>query len=337
MATTWFERFLERILGWGDAPVRTWLRNTVGGPYGIPVNPHVHLPDKVRIAKYFRATPDDAAERFSVRLLVGFGPLVLLLAGAALLVGEGGVAVVVAVFGLLLMTMGWTGLVAFWREYAEAEPKPDDAEMDAYLAAQLGDVVNHAMRRLGVEMDQIVMTSEEFDPEGASGAAPQRLAEQHEGPLTLIGMVLDGHRGRLGETDLVWRFPVYDVMVICPTWSFLGVFECRWDMRKLSRSNEEIREYHYDDVALVSMTNKSHQLDVKPLDHLDRGIRYSKVALVELQIVATAGERDRSEIVVDIDDGAPRPRAIRVVESRMQVVIPALRRLMRRKRRQPVR
>jgi hypothetical protein len=303
----------------------TWLRKRFGKTAEEPRKPTPAEIRKEEVTKYFKPTPDQADQVTAYKFLASGGFFVLF--GLALLaVGAPALAVPVLLIGILVVLHGWERLALYRRDHAAAEPKPTDRKMDDYLEGDLAAVATHALKRLGLTEADLELTSEQADPTRA------RLADQGSGPLTVFGPVVTSKK-RIGkEKENVWRFSAYEVMVICPTRDHLGIFECTIDLHTGGKRDEEVREYYYSDVAMVALVNRPPtELALHPLDRDGSSRAFiNKIALCELQIAASSG--DRSTIVAGVNPTGPR-RTVTLLESRLDRVVDALRRLLRHKKR----
>lgn len=103
----------------------------------------------------------------------------------------------------------------------------------------------------------------------------------------------------------MWRFSSYDVMVICPTWYHLGIYECVLDFAGGGRGNEDTHEYHYCDVVAVATRTRSRTgPGFELVDDASNHVSLMRTMTQDLEIVASSG--DRSAIVVGIHDDAAR-------------------------------
>jgi hypothetical protein len=200
--------------------------------------------------------------------------------------------------------------------------------MNELLQVSLNAAAERAMKRLDLSRADLALTSEEADPDGAASDTP-RLAEQGSGPLTIFGPILDPRKQRIGR-DRVWRFRSYEVMVICPTKHHLGIYECSLDMRTGALGKEEVREYYYSDVIMVSLVNKPSEIALESRNRDGSVVFRGTAILDELQVVVASG--DRSEIIAGITERDSVGRAIRLQESRLDQVVASLRVLLRSKK-----
>lgn len=281
------------------------------------------------VEKYFKRTPA-RHERLAAIRLMRAGTILLIVALTLLLVGSLVLAIVTVILAAGVFLHGRAELLEYLRAHHAAEPKPSDEKMNELLQTSLDAAAERAMKRLDLSPADLALTSEEADPAGATSDTP-RLAEQGSGPLTIFGPILDPRKQRVGA-DRVWRFRSYEVMVICPTKHHLGIYECMLDMRTGTLRNEEVREYYYADVIMVSLVNTPREIALESRNRdgsVTMGFRGIAI-LDELQIVVASG--DRSEIITGITERDTVGRPIRLQESRLDQVVASLRVLLRSKK-----
>lgn len=178
---------------------------------------------KKRVEKYFRRTPDPKQRTPAITLVGAAAAAGVLLAIIMFASGSG-------FLGLLLLAAsgygGYKGLqrmAGYNREYAEAEPKPSDEEMDYLLGRDLAGGREQAMRRLGLTLDELELPSEQWDPVAHLTRGNPLVDQQHQ-QLRDLMIVYGPAFPTLSAVggDGVWRFAAYEVMVICPTGYHLG-------------------------------------------------------------------------------------------------------------------
>jgi hypothetical protein len=280
---------------------------------------------RAAVNRYFRPEPapeDELKAYWFLRL----GGVAALLGAAVFAVGLPAVAVPILLASLVLLVQGAERLGRFRRDAAAVTPRTSDAEMDRYLKADRERVAQHAMRRLGLSEDELELTSEQVDP-----LHLRWLADHGPGPPTVVGPVLEAKK-RIGD-DARWRFSANEIMVICPTADHIGIFECTVDYATGALRNEEIREFYYADITMVSLVNKPPTvLTLNPLDWSgQRRALVSKVVLCEMQIAVSSG--DRSTIVAGISPTDGQRWVIKLQESHLEYVVSAVRKLLRKKKR----
>jgi hypothetical protein len=278
------------------------------------------------LEKYFKEAPD---------------PRDLVVAHVVMVAGSAGCALAA---GLFVSVMPVLGSVVLWSaatvavmgcvqrfHYAKArdaaEPRPTDREMDQLFASELATIAHTALVRLGLTLDDLALTSGEWDPIAQLERGNPILSSADPRPLLVFGP---------GETamtaigrDAVWRFSAYRVMVICPTHYNLGLYTCAIDLLTGALSREETHEYHYDDVVAVSTVTTADD-DAHPGDpRADREFRFARTLLRQLRIIISSG--DRRSITVGVAGHMEAGRAA-VQSSGIEEVIAAVRRVLREKK-----
>ncbi|TWF78033.1 hypothetical protein FHX44_113952 [Pseudonocardia hierapolitana] len=280
-----------------------------------------------KVRKYFKITPDAREETRAIRVMwVG---VVGLIGAATLLIAQQSLlALLAAGVGAIAALQGRIALSSYRRRYEAAEPKPSDVDMDRILNQDLARVARRAMERLDVTADELELRSYEVD-QWAQISGRRRLADQGRGPLVVFGPA-ERSRGRQG-VDRVWRFAVYEVMVICPTGHHLAIYECVLDFVTGRRRNEDTHEYHYPDVVAVTTKTRApegFQLILPGGGTSDTAFRHTMTR--EFQIIVSSG--DRSSIIVEIRDDDRPEQEFKLQESGIDRVIAAVRRMLREKK-----
>ncbi|GAA3057794.1 hypothetical protein GCM10010464_22960 [Pseudonocardia yunnanensis] len=287
---------------------------------------------KKAVKRYFQITPDEH-DQSRARHQQQAAVVSIVVAGSLLLVEIHVLAILVAMLALVLALQGFTGMADYRRRLAAAEPKPSDQEMDHTLDEDLHAAAERAMRRLGLTRNDLELHSDEVDPPAEARRRP-RLADQGRGPLVVFGPA-NRARGRSG-LDRVWRFTLYDVMVICPTGHHLGIYECVLDFATGSRKDEETYEFHYSDVVAVSTrTRERAELGLELVYSSSIAVPLHRTMTREFEIVVSSG--DRSAIVVGIRDDDGLDQQLVLQESGIDRVTAAVRRMLRAKKGAPTR
>jgi hypothetical protein len=285
---------------------------------------------KAKAERYFRATPLNKDKNRAIALL-DVGAAALVISAVMGVLGGSATFLIVAVGGLVGMFVGWSQLEDYGRRFLHTEPKATDAEMDSWLNQQLKATEQEAMSRLAItplDLDGTASGAVGFDPWGAS---PHQVAPNHAGPFTVFGPVLDPKVHRVGD-DGIWRFRSYEVMALCPTTRYLGVYECVLDTVTGKRSKVELREYDYSDIVMVSLVDEPTKLEFTWLT--PQGVPQfagGKAKLRKLEIVVASG--DRSEIVAGVDFPLIPGGKMRLQNSGLEDIVQRMRRLVRTKRR----
>ncbi|GAA1177861.1 hypothetical protein [Pseudonocardia alaniniphila] len=287
---------------------------------------------KKAVKRYFQITPDEH-DRTRARHQQQAAVVSVVVAGSLLLVGIQVLAILVAMLALVLALQGLSGMADYRRRLAAAEPKPSDQEMDDTLKEDLHAAAERAMRRLGLTRNDLELHSDEVDPPAEARRRP-RLADQGRGPLVVFGPS-NRARGRSGA-DRVWRFTLYDVMVICPTGHHLGIYKCVLDFASGSRKDEETYEFHYTDVVgVLTRTRERAELGLELVYSSSIAVPLHRTMTREFEIVVSSG--DRSAIVVGIRDDERLDQQLVLQESGIDRVTAAVRRMLRAKKGAPTR
>jgi hypothetical protein len=283
---------------------------------------------KIRVEKYFRRTPDQHSRTLAIIFIsvsiVGGLLAIIVFAGGGRFLGF-----------LLLAVSGYGGyrgirrMVDYNDEYAAAEPKPSDEEMDDLLAEDLTGVRKQAMQRLGLTLDELELPSEEWDPVANLARGNPLIGDrQKRGPMVIFGPAFPT-LSAVGR-DGFWRFAAYEVMVICPTGYHLGLYRARIDFLTGGLDREETQEYHYNDVVAVS-TRTTPDQEVNSLDLREgKPIHFAKAVLREFEVVVSSG--DRSAIVVGIQNEERPEEQSKLQPSGIDGVIPSVRRMLKEKK-----
>lgn len=291
-----------------------------------------------RVEKYFRRTPDPK-QRTRAIFLISASTLGGLLAIIALTQGHD-------FLGVLFLTAGGFGgykgvrkKADYDKKYAAAEPKPRDEEMDHLLQSDLHGVCEHALRRLGLTLDELELFPQLWDPLANLDRGSPLADQQQRQPWIVFGPEVRGFsfgpKLRAFSTvgrDGLCRFVAYDVMIICPTSYHLALHQCTIDFLTGALRNEQTREYHYADVVSVSTTTRSDQeVPFQPLDlRSDEPVHFERALFRDFEIVVSSG--DRSKIVVGIQDEERPDRQVTLQPSGIEEVISSVRRMLKVKK-----
>jgi len=285
---------------------------------------------KKRIEKYFKKTPS-SREHTIAMVLLGAGGLSGLF-GLILIAGGNGVGVLFLAAAVYAAYKGGRRKLDYDKRYRAAEPKPSDDEMDRLLAKDLSGLLERAMRRLGVTLDELELSGERWDPIAHLNRGTPLLDSEQKQPLLVFGPRILAAESAVGQ-DGVFRFSAYQAMVICPTGYRLGLYSCVIDFLTGGLRQEETQEYHYSDVVAVSTTTTPDSKPFQPVDVRDdseENVHFARTLLREFQIVVSSG--DRSTIVVGIaDEDHPNNQAT-LQRSGIDEVIGSVRRMLREKK-----
>jgi hypothetical protein len=117
------------------------------------------------------------------------------------------------------------------RDYHLAEPKPSDAQIDAWHAEDLERLKPHALSKLDLIEEQVH-------------------ADNPKGPLVVVGSG-PSPQVRIGRDGKV-RFSSHEILIMYLTPYHLAAFKCVIDLHDGAIRTETTQEYHYDDVVSVS-------------------------------------------------------------------------------------
>jgi hypothetical protein len=282
---------------------------------------------KERLEKYFRRVPDPGQRTTALTLLSVAAAAGVL--GLILFAAESGF------LGFLLLAGGiWAGVKGYGRkaEYdrrlAASTPRPDDAEMDRILAADLTDIVRRSLDRLGLTGDELEFVDRSWDPiANLLRGGPARSGGKQ--PMVVFGP-LDSARVTVGADD-VWRFSAYEVMVICPTGYHLAIYRCALDFLTGGLRGDETQEYHYNDVVAVSTTARpGDAITAAGAGAHDDEVRFARTVRRQFQVVVSSS--DRSTITVGIADEADPERQAKLQDSGIDQVITSVRRMLKEKK-----
>jgi phage terminase large subunit-like protein len=188
---------------------------------------------KVAVPKYFMKSPEkpNGTKQF---LMIGLGVLMLIGGVASLASDSSGCGGALILGGLLVGAVGALGLTGLQSKYrtelAKTEPKPSDAQMDAWLAEDTARFKADALQKLDIVREQIV-----GDPDK---------------PITVIGPRA-GAMAQVGQDGII-RFSAYDFLVVHLTSYHLAAYQCEYNFVDGLPYSESTKEYHYSDVVSVS-------------------------------------------------------------------------------------
>ena len=163
----------------------------------------------------------------------------------------------VLLIGLILFIGGWSRLVSINRSYrmevALKEPKPSDAQMDAWMAADKARIINDAMAKLELVADSVINASD---------------------PLVVIGPAT-GTKIKSGQ-DGIFRLSRYEIVIIYLTDYHLGAYSCELDFITGTVTMEQTQEYHYTDVVSVATLISNSPFQIQTIDGMMHPIARSQ-------------------------------------------------------------
>ena len=153
---------------------------------------------------------------------------------------NGGICIAVGVLFLVIAAI--LGLLEL-NKVRKANDKPDDAQVDAWIAEDMQKLVKQAIYKMGLDPD----------PNMQAGT-----------PLIVRGPVLWQTHG-VPATDLLWtrgkdgviRFAINRITVFNTAHDQLGAYKCDFTFLKGYPLNEETREFYYKDIVSVSTEEES--------------------------------------------------------------------------------
>jgi hypothetical protein len=270
-------------------------------------------PRQQAVPKYFLTTPEkpEAPD-------IGSSKTMLLAAGVLGLIG-----IVIALAGdtaicvglpliVVAVWLAWQGygkkstaesvyaekMKAYEAAYAKAEPKPTDAQMDEWLAADRERIRGEALRKLDLDPAQIARD-----------------------PIEVIGPANKAALG-IGKDNTV-RFSKYDIVTVFLTDYHLAAHKCTLDMALGATTDESTQEYHYKDVVSVATQTAASDVFAVMMNGENRSI----ASYQKFQLAVASG--DRIEVAVSfpqLDDIVKEGRfaptgaeeAIRMIRSRLR-------------------
>lgn len=118
-----------------------------------------------------------------------------------------------------------------------AEPKPTDAQQDAWLNGDLEKIKGEALEKLDLK------------PHERGGS-----------PIDPIMVVGPASQAKLAVgKDGIIRFSVYEVLVVYLTDYQLAVYQCVVDLVNRIKLSQATQEYHYTDVVSVTTTSVAYR------------------------------------------------------------------------------
>lgn len=215
---------------------------------------------EVAVPKYFVKDPDKPSIGGNIVRMV-LGGLVAII-GLAFAGDSGTCAALGLVVGLVIVGVGVAGYFSAQSKYqaalAKTQPKPSDAQMDAWLAEDKQRFQSEALDKLDLLPDQIL-----GDPSD---------------PILVIGP-RRGAMLQLGEDGII-RFSAHDMVIVYLTDYHLAAYQCEFDFGDGRVLTESTKEYHYTDVVSVSTQTEASDIFAVMVDGKEKPIaRMQKFAL----------------------------------------------------------
>jgi hypothetical protein len=244
---------LDRILTRLTAEDLRPLLNHIGSPLGaawqavcrrvgtsLTSQHHIDLDRAAAVRRYFTPTP---AARDRSRSATLFAFAALLFTGALVMFNAASLLLLV---GALWLTKSGVdelrGYQQYVRRYAEAEPKPGDAEMDAWLDADITGLAVRVAGRVMLNTDPAVQGGDLAHPVQAIVGLPDVAVRS---PLKV----------RRGKDNLL-RANAYEVMIVFLTDELLCSYHCQLDFHTGEVTLDQTTEWHYRDIVSVMSSSR---------------------------------------------------------------------------------
>ncbi|MBQ1072535.1 hypothetical protein KBX06_05035 [Micromonospora sp. C31] len=237
---------------------------------------------KPNVRKYFVRTPVPPALGGPQAMMIvgGVGLAVALIFMIASLSETGYLclAVLAGTGGVVLLVKGFarynTLTSRYERDLAAAEPKPSDEQMDMWLHFDKFGVLDHALRHLDRELDDLIC-----EPQLVIG--PASPTEQAVG------------------RDGIRRFSRYKFVILLLGPTRISVFSCEWDFVTCIVSNADAFDFRYKDITGLRMrqsyeATQGNRLVITDHDGKEMEVRFAKV--FEMIIAGT----DRIAVTIDV-------------------------------------
>lgn len=207
-------------------------------------------PEQAPVTRDFDPARGDAVRRYFVRtprhrsaapgaIALSAAGLCVILAAAAHNAGS----LVLLVIAYFAGKWGWQKVKqyrAYLERYAAAEPKPSDAQMDAWLQQDVVALQAKASRQV-----RLVATTKH---EGGDLVYPIQAVVGVPAPS---GSMVESLRVRRGD-DHRWRANHYDVLILFLTNDLISLYRCALDFHTGEPVYEQITEWHYRDIVGVA-------------------------------------------------------------------------------------
>jgi hypothetical protein len=264
---------------------------------------------KQAVPKYFIKTPERPNDNSTGIVLLVVGAIALVL--GLLMMMSNSEAICMGMLLLLaggaMVFYGWgayannaAALKKYNEDYAKAEPKPTDSQMDAWLQADIKRLKVEALKKLDLGEEQLLQ------PE----------------PLLIVGPA-DKTALAVGKDGII-RFSVYDIVFIYLTNYHLAAYEGTLDMATGNTVSESTQEYHYTDV--VSVATQTGNLFNIVINGENKSIdTYQKFALAvasgdHIDVVVAFPHRDQLKEFLSTGEFPPSgaEEAIRSIRARLR-------------------
>jgi len=189
-------------------------------------------PRETAVKKYFTKTPETPEDsNHAVWFIIG---IVAVLIGIAMIDGIGFLIILAGGWCLWQGIKSWSknssAKTDYDKAYAEAEPKPSDEQMDAWLEADIRKLTEQAIDKLDL--------------------MPEQIFNENKEPIKVVGPS-KGAGLAVGKDDII-RFSKYDLVLVYLTDYHLAAYKGTLDMALGTTTSDSTQEYHYADVVSVS-------------------------------------------------------------------------------------
>lgn len=345
----------------------TWHRPHVHGQLiGVPVrefvadegDPPMEAERKGGVQKYFLPTPvaPRAGGAGVARLALGVGLGLLLMAAGVLVLSDdpassdcldaavlgGGCALLIAGIQAYRTHRSYRQAVErFHRDWAAAEPKPGDPELDGWLREDVERIQALGARRHRLNRQPLARGGDLIiDPQVIVGLS-RRTRTNVEHHLALDAHEPDGFRtvrrqvtvpvthSRAGE-DRQIRADIYHVLVLYLTKHRICVIQCELELATRRLVNETTRSFRYGDVTQVAATTIPEStgalstLDYDAINVLfDDGSAGYRQVFVDNRFVLSLADGDRIEVGIGVSRwaGAGRDQTVAWANHRVPRVV----------------
>lgn len=261
---------------------------------------------EIAVKKYFTKTPEPPGESNHVAWFVigAFGAVL----GLGLMAMENGIGIVILIAGGWCLWQGLSNWSTYSdtksnydKAYAEAEPKPSDEQMDAWLDRDIRRLTAEAVDKLDL--------------------LPEQIFNENKEPIKVVGPSRNADLA-VGKDDII-RFSKYDLVLVYLTDYHLAAYKATLDMAQGTTTSESTQEYHYTDVVSVATQTEGSDLFAVMVNGEKKPVNsYQKFAL-------SVASGERIEVVVGfpqlsdiVKQGKLSPtgadKAISIIRSRLR-------------------
>lgn len=209
---------------------------------------------RTKVIKYFTKTPDQVNPALHAMLFGGAALLVILA-----VVSQSLFAVVLVAGAAWVAKKGYDQYKKyqkFRKAWDAAEPKPADAELDAWLREDTADITRKGARKLQVRLDEDLALSDLITP-----------------PIVVVGVpaLSDTRNGRLAlrvGADGQVRANHYNVLILFLTRQVVSTYRCVLEFATGDLLADETRQYHWGNIVGVSSVSTPASKKIEDLANL---------------------------------------------------------------------